>query len=69
MKDQLSARIAELTAEAQRVREDKNIERYAKQDRLGALQSEITRLMEARRMHKAQRTNGISPMEQRGRRY
>lgn len=63
MKDEYSALIAALTAEAQMVREDRAIDRETKERRLGDLQSEIVRLTEVRRVQRAQR--GMSPVEQR----
>lgn len=64
MKDPESDRITELTAEQQRIRADRTIPRETKAARLGDLQSEIARLTAMRNAEHAQRTNGMSPVEQ-----
>ena len=68
MKDNLTAQLAALTAEQQETRAAV-LDTATKREKLALLQGQINALLAVRRAHQAQRVNGISPMEQRGRRY
>lgn len=69
MKDQYTATIAQLTAEAQAVRDDRGIPSAVKHIRLDDLAVQIERLLLLRRTQHAQRVNRVSQAEQARKRY
>lgn len=67
--DALSIEAARLMAEQADIRQDRDIDPTSKQEQIAILQGKINAIIELRRKDNAQRVNGVSPMEQRGRRW
>lgn len=67
--DALSIEAARLMAEQADIRQDRDIDPTSKQEQIAILQGKINAIIELRRKDNAQRVNGVSPMEQRERRW